>query len=150
MSDPTEDVPADRPVRWGEGDFEFRALGLGMTGTGGIGAVVELANQLHRAFEGMKAARSVVADVHHASTDRAIAVEDVELPESEIGIRRPLVRHATDLPAMMRSVSWEGRTRRYPRRSGLSSTLADGCFCSSTCRPSTRPARSRSSPWSIR
>jgi hypothetical protein len=126
MPDPAEDVPADRPVRWGEGDFEFRALGPGVAGTGGIGAVVELADQLHRAFEGMKVARSVVADVHHPPTGRAIAVEDVEFPKSEIGIRRPLVRHPTDLPAKMRSVSWEGRTRRYPRRSGLSSTLADG------------------------
>jgi hypothetical protein len=98
-------------VRWGEGDFEFRALGLGVPGTGGIGAVVELAEQLHRAFEGMKAARAVSADVHHPTTDRAIAVEDVEFPESEIGIRRPLVSHPTDLPALMRSVDLEGRTR---------------------------------------
>src|SRR5215211_547811 len=127
MSDPAEDVPADGPVRWGEGDFEFRALGLGVPGTAGIGAVVELAKQLHRAFEGMKTARAVIADVHHPPTDRAIAVEDVEFPEREIGIRRPLVSHPTDLPARMRSGSWEGRTRRYPRRSGRSSTLADGC-----------------------
>ena len=88
--------------------------------------MVELADQLHRAFEGMKATRAVIADVHHPPTDRAIAVEDVEFPEGEIGIRRPLVRHPTDLPARMRSVSWEGRTRRYPRRSKFSSTLADG------------------------
>src|SRR5215213_521447 len=133
MSDPAKDVPADRPVRWSDGDFEFRALGLGVTGTGGIGAVVELAKQLHRAFEGMKTARAVIADVHHPTTDRAIAVEDVEFPGCKIGIRRPLVRHPTDLPARMRSVSWEGRTRRYSRRSGLSSTLADGCKITPGC-----------------
>ena len=87
----------------GDGDFEFGALGLGVSGTGGIGAVVELADQLHRAVEGMEAAIAVVADVHHPSTGRTVAVEDVEFPESEIGIRRPLVRHPADLHALVRS-----------------------------------------------
>src|SRR5512133_3197420 len=97
MSDPAEDVPADRPVRWGDGDFELRALGLGVTGAAGIGAVVELADQLHRSVEGMEVPLPVIADVHHPSTGRAIAVKDVEIAEGEIGIRRPLVGHPADL-----------------------------------------------------
>ena len=73
------------------------ALGLGVPGTGGIGTVVELADQLHRAVEGMEAAIAVIADVHHPPAGRTVAVEDVEFPEGEIGIRRPVVRHGADL-----------------------------------------------------
>ena len=80
-----------------DGDFEFGALGLGVSGTGRIGAVVELADQFHRAVQGMEAAIAVIADVHHASTDRAVAVKDVEFPQSEIRILGPLVRHPADL-----------------------------------------------------
>jgi hypothetical protein len=42
MADPTEDVPPDGPLRQRDRDFEFGALGLGMAGTGRVGAVVEL------------------------------------------------------------------------------------------------------------
>jgi hypothetical protein len=97
MPDPAEDVPADRPVRWGDGDFELRALGLGVTGAAGIGAVVELADQLPRSVEGMEVPLPVIADVPHPRTGRAIAVKDVEIPEGAIGIRRPLVGHPADL-----------------------------------------------------
>jgi len=83
-------VSADRPVRWGDGDIEFGALGLGVTGTSWIGAVVELANQLHRTLERTKVTIPVIGNIHQTTTDWAIAVEDVEFPESEIGIRRPL------------------------------------------------------------
>jgi hypothetical protein len=44
----------------------------------------------------------VIADVHHVSTDRAIAIKNVEFPHREIGIHRPMVRHRADLPALMR------------------------------------------------
>jgi hypothetical protein len=64
--------------------------------------VVELADQLHRAVEGMEVAVAVVADIHHSSTGRTRAVEDVEFPESEIGIRRPVVRHRTALHVLVR------------------------------------------------
>src|SRR5262249_33912652 len=99
MADPAEDVPADRPVRWGDGDLQLGTAGLGVSGAAGIGAVVELADQLHRAVEGMEVAVAVVADVHHPPTGRTRAVEDVEFPEGEIGIRRPAVRPRTALPA---------------------------------------------------
>src|SRR3954471_8414929 len=102
MADPAEDVPADRPVRWGDGDFQLGTAGLGVSGAAGIGAVVELADQLHRAVEGMEVAVAVVADIHPPSTGRTGAVEDVEFPESEIGIRRPVVRHRTVLHALVR------------------------------------------------
>jgi hypothetical protein len=52
----------------------------------------------------MKAAIAVIADVHPASTDRTVAVEDVEFPESEIGIRRPIVRHLAPLHVLVRSL----------------------------------------------
>ena len=81
--------------------------------------MVELADQLHRAFEGMKAAIAVVADVHHASTGRTIAVKDVEFPESEIGIRRPLVRHPADLHVLVRSIDWGTNKRLREKPPGF-------------------------------
>src|ERR671916_174963 len=105
MADPTEDVPADGPLGQSDRDFKLGALGLGMTGTGGVGAVVELTDQLHRTVQGMDAAIAVVADVHPPAADRAVTIEDVEFPEGEIGILRPGVRHATDLHTMVRGLS---------------------------------------------
>ncbi len=80
MSDPTKDVPSDSPLGQSDGDFKFRALRLGVTGASGIGAVVELADQLDRTFEGMNASVSMVADIHHVPAVVAIAVEDVQFP----------------------------------------------------------------------
>src|ERR1035441_7446977 len=97
MSDPAEDVPTNRHLGQSEGDFQFRALGLGVSWTGRIGTVVELANQLHRTVQGMEAAIPVIADVHHPTTDRTVAVKDIEFPQSEIGVHRPSVSHPADL-----------------------------------------------------
>ncbi len=102
MADPAEDIPADGPLGQGDGDFEFRALGPGVPGAAGVGAMVELADQLHRAFEGVDAAVSVVADVHPAATGRAITVEDIEFPEGEIGIFGPSIRHPGDPDAVLK------------------------------------------------
>ncbi len=98
MPDPTEDVPADSPAGQGDHRFDLGALGLVVPGTAGIGTVVELADQLHRPVQGMEAAIAVIADVHHPSTDRTVAVKDVEFPEGEIGVRRPLVSHPARVP----------------------------------------------------
>src|SRR5512135_548812 len=117
MSNPAEDVPADRPLRWSDGHFEFGALGLGGSGATGSGAVVELADQFHRAVEGMEVTVAVITDMHQASTDRATAVKDVEFPEREISIGRPLVRHpvalrvgVASLVRRSRGLSQRGRT----------------------------------------
>jgi hypothetical protein len=104
MSDPAEDVPTDRHLGQGQCDLEFGTLGLGVPRTGRVGTVVELADQLHRTVESMEPAIPMVADVHPPSTDRTVAVKDVELPVSEIGIRRPMVSHPGELreaPAQM-------------------------------------------------
>src|SRR5512135_3707748 len=61
MSDPAEDVPTDRHLGQSEGDFEFGALGLGVSRAGKIGTVVELADQLHRTVQGMEAAIPMIA-----------------------------------------------------------------------------------------
>jgi hypothetical protein len=74
-----------------------RLLVLACPGTMGIGTMIELADQFHRAFEGVKVAIAVIADVHPAPTDRTVAIEDVKLPRREIGIRRPSVGHRADL-----------------------------------------------------
>ena len=97
MSDPTEDVPSDRHLGQRQGDFEFGAPGPGVSRTGGIGTVVEFADQLDRTVQGVKAAIAVIADVHHPATDRTVAIKDVEFPESEIRVRRPLVSHLAQL-----------------------------------------------------
>src|SRR3954463_12760631 len=98
MADPAEDVPADRPPGGGNGGFDLGALGLGVSGTVGVGAVVELADQFHGAFERVQAAIAVIADGHSPTADRAVAVEDVEFEASEIGVRGPSVGHGADLP----------------------------------------------------
>jgi hypothetical protein len=80
MSDPTEDVPSDRHLGQRQGDFAFGALGLGVSRTGWIGTVLELADQLHRTVQRMEPTVPVIADVHPPSTDRTVPVKDVEFP----------------------------------------------------------------------
>src|SRR3954453_1883463 len=98
MADPAKDVPADRPLGRGDGGFDLGALGLGVSGTVGVGAVVELADHLHGAFERVQATIAVIADRHPPTADRAVAVEDVKFKASEIGARGPSIGHGTDLP----------------------------------------------------
>src|SRR6185312_13823403 len=90
---------------WGDRGFDLGALGLGMPGTMGIGTMIELADQFDRAFEGVEVAIAVIADVHPAATDRTVAIEDVELPRREIGIRRPSVGHRADLQVLMKPLA---------------------------------------------
>ena len=97
MSDPAEHVPADRHLGQGEGDFEFGALGPGVSRAGRIGTVIELADQLHRAVQGMETAVAMIAEVHHPPASGTASVQDVEFPQGEIGVRRPLVRHPGEL-----------------------------------------------------
>jgi hypothetical protein len=66
--------------------------------------VVELADQLDRPLQSVDATVSVVTDIHPASTGGAVAVEDVELPGSEVSIRGPGVRHPENLQAAARSI----------------------------------------------
>ena len=80
MSDPAENVPADRPMRWSDACFDFGALGFAVSRTAGVGTVVELADQFHRAFERMKVAIPVIADIHSTSASWTVTIEDVELP----------------------------------------------------------------------
>src|SRR3954447_11971021 len=125
MSDPAEDVPADRHLGQSEGDFEFGALGLGVSRTGGIGTVVELADQLDRTIQGMEAAIAMIADVHPPSTDRTVPVQDVEFPEREIGVRRPLVSHPAELRDHEPSIDSRDQVSCYVRNSRVSSPLPD-------------------------
>src|SRR5271167_3445588 len=78
----------------------------------------------------MKPTIPVVADVHHASTGRTDAVNDVEFPQREIGIRRPFVRHPADLHVLVRSIDSKGTTKGYTRKPSPSSSLSGHCFYS--------------------
>ena len=89
--------------------------------------MIELADQFHRAFEGVEVAIAVIADVHHAPTDRTVAIEDVEFPEREIGIRRPSVRHRADLQVLRKSSDRRIRTRGYARSLAFPSHLSGRC-----------------------
>ena len=111
-------VPCNRLTSYG-------ALGLGMSRTGRVGAVVELADQLHRAVQGMEAAIAMIADVHHPSTDRAVPVQDVEFPEGEIRVRRPSVSHPADLRDPEPAIDSRDQSSRYVRNSRVSSPLPD-------------------------
>ena len=124
MPDPAEDVPRDRPTRRGDGNFEFGTLGPGVTGTETIGAMIELADQLHRAVERMEAAIPVIADVHHATAGRTGPVKDVEFPEGEISIRGPFVRHRADLDVLVPSIDRERSARGYAKKPSVSSSLS--------------------------
>src|SRR4051795_8784639 len=127
MSDPAEDVPADRHLGQSEGDLELGALGLGVSRTGRIGTVIELADQLHRAFQGMEAAITMIADVHPPSTDRTVPVQDVDFPEGEIGVRRPVVSHAAELRDQGPANDSRNQFRGYVRNARISSPLPDRC-----------------------
>src|ERR671916_748785 len=102
MADPAQDVPTDGPLGQGDGSFRFRALGPGVPGAAGVGAVVELADQLDRPLQGVDAAIAVVADIHQVATGRAIPVQDVQLPEGEVRILGPSVGHRVALLAVAR------------------------------------------------
>src|SRR5262249_61752334 len=80
LTDTSEDVPPDRPLGQSDRDLQFGALGLGVTGTVGVGAVVEFAHQLYRPLEGVDPAVPVVTDMHRPPADHTGAVEDVEFP----------------------------------------------------------------------
>src|SRR4051812_47301920 len=132
MSDPAEDIPTDGHLGQGEGDLEFGALGPGVSRTGGIGTVVELADQLDRPVQGMEAAIPMIADMHHPSTGRTVPVQDVEFPGREIRIRRPMVSHPAELRDHEPAIDIRGQFSRYVRNSRVSSPLADRCFLSNT------------------
>ena len=104
MTDPAVDIPPDGPLGQSDRDFDFRALGHRVAGAGGIGTVVELADQFHRTFEAMEVPVAVVTDIHPAPTDRTITVQDVKFLQSEIRIRGPRVRHPANLHAVARSI----------------------------------------------
>ncbi len=100
LTDPAEDVPPDGPMRKGDHDFLFRTLGLGMSGTVAVGAVVELADQLHRPVEGMETSLAMVTDMHHAAAEGTITIDDIEFPGSEFKILGPGESHGVALRAV--------------------------------------------------
>src|SRR5271166_1021095 len=139
MSDPAEDVPTDRQFRESNRDFELGALRLGMTRAVGIRTVVELTDQLHRSIQGMEVAIPMIADVHHASTDRTVTVKDVEFQQSEIRVRRPSVSHLAYLRDHEPSVDSQNQLGCYVSKSRNSSRLAD--HCSYLYRPRRKRAK---------
>src|SRR5262249_30693001 len=124
MTNPAEDVPADRPTWWGNRQFLFGTLRLGVPGAERIGAMVEPADQLDGAFKSMQAAIPMIANVHRPTARRTGPVNDVEFPEGEIRIRRPIVRHPADLHVLVGSIAGEGTTEAYTRKPSASSSLA--------------------------
>ena len=81
MPDPAEDVPADGPRGQRDRRLHLGALGLGVPGAIGIGAVVEFADQFDRAFKGEETAIAMIADVHHATAKGTIPVQHVQFPD---------------------------------------------------------------------
>src|SRR3954470_8090076 len=97
MADPAEDVPAEDPMRQGDGGLDLGADRLVMSGAGRVGAMIELADQMDGSIEVEDAMVAMIADVHGASADRAGAVQDIEFPEGEVGVVRPAVGHGDHL-----------------------------------------------------
>src|SRR4051794_24445442 len=100
MPDPAEGIPADAPAGQGDRRFQLWAFGRGVPGTARVGAVVELADEMDGAVEGEEVTMAMVADIHPAATVETVAVDDVKLPEGEVGILRPDVRHGVDRPVV--------------------------------------------------
>src|SRR5512147_1208163 len=90
MSDPAKHVPADGPLGRGDGGFDLGALGLGVARAVGVGAVVQLTDQLPGALKRMQATMAVIADMHPPPTDRTVAVKDVKFEESDTNVDRVL------------------------------------------------------------
>ncbi len=109
MADPTKHVPSDRPLGQRDGDFKFRAFRPGVTRAAWVGAVVELADQLDRTIKHMDSAVPMVTHIHHASAERALTVEDIKFPESEIRILGPGIRHPAHLHPVTRSIDVAAR-----------------------------------------
>jgi hypothetical protein len=86
-------------MREGDHAFLFGALGLGMSGAVGVGAVVELADQLHGPVEGIEASLAMVTDMHHAAAGGAIAIDNVEIPGGEFEVLGPGESHRVALRA---------------------------------------------------
>src|SRR5512135_1991782 len=96
MPDPAEDVPADAPTGQGDGRFDLRTLGLGVPWTTRVRAVVELADEFDGTVEAVEVARAMIADVHSVPAVGTGTIEDVKLPESEVGILWPEMGHDGD------------------------------------------------------
>jgi len=84
-------------MRQGDGGLDLGADRLVMSRAGGIGAMIELADEMDGTFEVEDAMVAMIADVHGASADRAGAVQDIEFPEGEVGVYRPAVGHGDHL-----------------------------------------------------
>jgi len=66
--------------------------------------MVELADEMDGSVKGVEAAMAMIADIHHVPAEGAVTVEDVKLPESEVGILWPEVRHGVDLRVVEESL----------------------------------------------
>jgi hypothetical protein len=64
-----------------------------MPGTRGVGAVDQLADQMDGNIEGEDAVIVMITDMHQALADGARSRLDLKIPESEVGIVGPAVRH---------------------------------------------------------
>jgi hypothetical protein len=87
-------------MRKSDHGFLLRTLGLGMSGTVAVRAVVELANQLHGPVEGMETSLAMVTDMHPAAARGTIAFEDIKLPGSEFQVLGPGESHGAVLRAV--------------------------------------------------
>jgi len=65
--------------------------------------MVELADEMDGTVEGEEVAMAMVADIHPVATVGAVAIDDVKLPKSEVGLLGPKVRHDVDLPVVRAS-----------------------------------------------
>ena len=61
-----------------------------------IGTVIELGDEVDGAVESEEVAMSMIADVHQVPADGAVAVDDIELQESEIRVLGPVMWHGVD------------------------------------------------------
>ena len=99
MAEPAERVPGQDPVGHDQRRFLFRTDGLGMPRTSRVGAVTQLAKQLHRAVAGEEAALTVAANLERPLAMPAAAVLDFEGQITEHGVGGPVVRHRRSLRA---------------------------------------------------
>ena len=62
-----------------------------------VGTVIELGDEMDRAVESEEVTMSMITDIHKMPADGAVAVDDIEFQESEIGVLGPVMWHGVDL-----------------------------------------------------
>jgi hypothetical protein len=93
MSDPDKQIPTDRPVGHGPGEFFRRAVRATMSGTSRIGAVSQTDAEQHRFRQSPEPSRAPPAHMRGRLTPRANSLDNIQMNPPKHRPCRPPMRH---------------------------------------------------------